>query len=82
MFVQIYLIRIINTVSNIRNPKLNSEKSLIYFIALPGLCFVYSLKVIRLASEEISVPTPPIFTPRRSPIQAKVTAITQTAITR
>lgn len=57
---------IITAVNMIRNPKLNAEKSPIYLSALPELCFVYSLKVIRLASEEISVPTPPIFTPSKS----------------
>ena len=46
-----------------KNAKLNTEKSKTYFFEPPGLCLVYSRKVIRLAREEISVPTPPILTP-------------------
>ena len=55
----------INAVSKIKKPKLNNEKSLIYFPALPGLCFVYSLKVIKLARDDIKVPQPPILTPTK-----------------
>ena len=46
-----------------KNAKLNAEKSKIYFFAPPWSCFVYSRKVIRLAREEINVPTPPMLTP-------------------
>ena len=49
-----------------RNEKLKREKIKRYLPPLPGLCCVYSLKVIRLANEEIIVPHPPIFTPTRS----------------
>lgn len=52
-------------VSIARKPKLNAEKVRIYFKVLPGLWLVYSLKVIRLARDAISVPVPPIFTPTR-----------------
>ena len=48
----------------IRNAKLNAENSKIYFFAPSRSCEVYSRKVIRLASEEMSVPTPPTLTPR------------------
>ena len=34
-----------------RKPKLKAEKSPIYSAVFPGLCFVYSLKVIRLFSK-------------------------------
>ena len=37
-----------------------------YFPALCGFLEVYSRKVIKLASDDMSVPTPPIFTPTRS----------------
>lgn len=47
----------------IKNEKLIKENSPRYFNFLFGLCLIYSLKVIRLASEAISVPTPPILTP-------------------
>lgn len=50
-------------VSTIKNEKLNAEKMPIYFPLFPGLCEQYSLNVIKLASEDISVPTPPMFTP-------------------
>ena len=43
-----------------------------YFSVLFGLCLVYSLKVIRLASDEISVPTPPMFTPTSKACQLEV----------
>ena len=59
-------------VSRIKNPKLNAEKRRIYFPAFPGSRFVYSRNVIKLASEEISVPTPPIFTPTSNARQSLV----------
>ena len=49
-----------------RKAKLNAEKSNKYFFVDFGLCLVYSRKVIKLASEEMSVPQPPIFTPSKS----------------
>ena len=48
----------------IKNPKFRAEKSPRYFKVLPLTCEVYSRNVIRLARDEISVPTPPMFTPR------------------
>ena len=50
----------------IRNVKLNAEKTRRYFPALPLLCCEYSLKVIRLARDDMIVPQPPTFTPSRS----------------
>lgn len=47
----------------IRKPKLNAENKRMYFPVFPLLCFVYSLNVIRLARDAISVPVPPILTP-------------------
>ena len=55
---------IVVSVRMIKNPKLRAEKSPIYCKVLPLTCDVYSRKVIRLAREEMSVPTPPILTPR------------------
>ena len=49
-----------------RNEKLNAENTARYFLAFPVLWRVYSLKVIRLASEEMIVPQPPILTPMSS----------------
>ena len=46
-----------------KKPKLNKENKPIYFRVLPLLCLVYSLKVIKLANEAMSVPAPPILTP-------------------
>ena len=56
------------SVKIIKNAKLNAENNAIYLPALPGLCEVYSRKVIKLASEEIKVPTPPIFTPSNNSV--------------
>ena len=41
----------------------NEENFAIYSAVFPGALFAYSRKVIRLASDAISVPTPPTFTP-------------------
>ena len=60
------------TVKTPKKAKLNAEKSSKYFPPFPGLCFVYSRKVIKLANEEMSVPTPPIFTPTRRDCQLEV----------
>ena len=58
--------KIIATAERInKNPKLNAENNAMYFPVPLGSCLVYSLNVIRLAREEISVPTPPIFTPNK-----------------
>ena len=62
----IYIIAAINAVRIPRNAKLKTENFTIYAVLLPGLCFTYSRKVIRLASDAISVPAPPMFTPTRS----------------
>ena len=50
----------------IRKAKLYAENFRIYESVCPGDCFVYSLNVIRLASDAISVPAPPMFTPSNS----------------
>ena len=42
--------------------ELYAKNSFIYPRIFSGSCFRYSLKVIRLASEAMSVPVPPIFT--------------------
>ena len=47
----------------IKNEKFITENSLKYIQNLPGLFFVYSLRVIRLARDAINVPAPPMFTP-------------------
>ena len=47
-----------------RKAKLNAEKRSKYFFAPCGSCLVNSRKVIKLAREEMSVPQPPIFTPK------------------
>ena len=60
---------IISIIEAVRMPsivKLKSEKRRIYLPLLPGLCLTYSRKVIRLASEAMSVPAPPILTPTSS----------------
>ena len=54
------------TVKIIKKPKLNAEKRPIYERVFPLTWVVYSRNVIRLASEEISVPAPPMFTPSKS----------------
>lgn len=64
--VFIYKNIITDIVRTIRKPKLNAENKPIYCAVFPFTCEVYSRKVIRLASDEIRVPTPPIFTPRSS----------------
>ena len=51
-------------IRTIRKIKLISENLATYEKVLPGFRLVYSRNVIRLASEAISVPVPPIFTPR------------------
>ena len=50
-----------------RKPKLMAENSTMNRPVCPLTCFVYSRKVIRLASDATSVPAPPIFTPTSSP---------------
>ena len=45
--------------------KLMSVNNKKYFFVCPGYSILYSLKVIRLASEAISVPVPPMFTPSK-----------------
>ena len=49
----------------IRNVKLNAENIPIKYPLLPGTYELYFLYVIRLARDDISVPTPPMFTPTR-----------------
>ena len=46
-----------------KNAKLKRENKSTYLPTFCGSCLEYSPKVIKLASEEMSVPTPPIFTP-------------------
>lgn len=60
------------TVNTPKNEKLKAEKSSMYFHALSPDLDVYSRKVIREAREEISVPTPPIFTPTSKAFQLLV----------
>lgn len=56
---------IIQTPSKInKNEKFIIENSPTYLSVPFGSLFTYSLSVIRLAREDINVPTPPIFTPR------------------
>ena len=50
-----------------RKPKLMTENSARNHPGCPLTCFVYSRKVIRLASDATSVPAPPMFTPTSSP---------------
>ena len=45
------------------NVKLINVNNSMYFFASPFARVVYSLNVIKLAREDISVPTPPMFTP-------------------
>ena len=59
----IIFINIIAPVKTITKPKFTAENRPMYCIVTPGLCFMYSLNVIRLANEAISVPAPPMFTP-------------------
>ena len=59
-------------VKTIKNARLKIENKPTYLSVLSGLCFTYSLKVIKLASEDISVPTPPILTPTSSACQLLV----------
>jgi hypothetical protein len=47
----------------IRKAKLNAENCNMYLPVFSGLCEEYSRKVIRLAKDEIKVPTPPMLTP-------------------
>ena len=54
---------LIETNNIIKNIKLSAVNIIMYCLLFPGLWRLYSLKVIRLAREAISVPTPPIFTP-------------------
>ena len=55
---------ILSTTSNmIKNAKLNAENLTIYDLILCGAYLLYSRNVIRLARDDISVPTPPILTP-------------------
>ena len=56
----------IMTSSTERKEKLNTENSMINRFAPFGSCRIYSLNVMRLASEAMSVPAPPMFTPLRS----------------
>ena len=53
--------------STARKPKLMAENSTMNRPGCPLMCFVYSRKVMRLASEATSVPAPPMFTPTSSP---------------
>ena len=50
-----------------RKPKLMAENSAMNRPACPLTCFVYSRKVMRLASDATSVPAPPMFTPTSNP---------------
>ena len=54
------------TVKIPKKAKLNAENKSMYLPTLCGFLEVYSRKVIKLASDDMSVPTPPIFTPTRS----------------
>ena len=60
------------TVKMPRNAKLNAENKRTYFPVFPFVFEVYSRKVIKLASEAMSVPAPPIFTPTSKGCQAVV----------
>ena len=64
VFALNYKNNVVVTVRIIKNPKLSAVKSPRYFKVLPLTWDVYSRKVIKLAREEMSVPTPPILTPR------------------
>ena len=64
-----YVNIIIASIEKVRintKPKLKIEKSPIYRQDFPGLCFIYSRKVIKLAREAINVPAPPMLTPSKS----------------
>ena len=54
---------IVVTVKMMRKAKLRAVKSPRYCKVLPLTWDVYSRKVIRLARDEMRVPTPPILTP-------------------
>ena len=56
----------------IRKTKFRAVKSTRYFLVNPLLCLPNSRKVMRLASEAISVPVPPMLTPTRSSGQFSV----------
>ena len=60
------MIRYSVKVKIVRKAKLNAENIPIYEKTFLGLYFTYSRSVIRLASDDIRVPTPPIFTPIKS----------------
>ena len=55
-----------SAVRTTRNNRLKAVNTPRYLRAFSRLCEVYSLNVIRLARDAISVPAPPIFTPIRS----------------
>ena len=63
-FLKSIYVKLQITSKTARNVKLNAEKTAIYFLAPPGTALQYCLNVIRLASDAIRVPVPPIFTPR------------------
>ena len=69
---KIYIIISITEVRIIKKPKFSAEKRPIYLRVFPLTWEVYSRNVIRLAREEIRVPTPPILTPTRSSLQFSV----------
>ena len=52
------------TVRITRNAAFNAAKIRIYFLVCSGWSSLNSLNVIRLASDAISVPVPPMFTPK------------------
>ena len=58
-----YNIKYSVTVKTAKNAKLIILNQSKYFPAFPFAFAVYSRKVIKLASEDINVPTPPILTP-------------------
>ncbi len=62
----LYFIISINAVRIITKAKLYKENIPMYLRVSPGLCLIYSLKVMSDAREAIRVPAPPIFTPKRS----------------
>ena len=59
--------RVMTASSTARKPKLMAENRAMNRPACPLMCFVYSRKVMRLASDATSVPAPPMFTPTSSP---------------
>ena len=56
----------LNIKSTAKNEKLIAEYFKRYFFESFGYLLVYSLNVIRLARDDMSVPTPPMFTPIKS----------------